>query len=70
MAMWAHCPPPASCLRSWQMVCEGGCVGGPSQHKEEMKFKKDRDKLIAQADDRGVRENLENYDMKSFRMHK
>ncbi|MBQ4282764.1 MAG: 4Fe-4S dicluster domain-containing protein [Lachnospira sp.] len=52
------------------MMCEGGCVGGPSQHKEEMKFKKDRDKLIGEADARGVRENLENYDMKSFRMHK
>lgn len=52
------------------MMCEGGCVGGPSQHKAELQFKKDRDKLIAEADERGVRENLSNYDMKSFKMHR
>lgn len=52
------------------MMCEGGCVGGPSQHKKEVQFKKDRDKLISEADTRGVRQNLENYDMKSFNMHK
>jgi ferredoxin hydrogenase large subunit len=52
------------------MMCVGGCVGGPSQHRTEMQFKKDREKLLAEADDRGVHENLDNYDMESFRMHK
>lgn len=52
------------------MMCEGGCVGGPSQHRPENMFKKDRDKLIGEADERGVHDNLNNYDMKSFSMHK
>lgn len=52
------------------MMCEGGCVGGPSRHKSEQQFKKDRDKLIAEADDRGVHTNLEGYDMTSFKMHR
>lgn len=52
------------------MMCEGGCVGGPSQHRTEMQFKKDRDKLIGEADGRGVHENLSEYDMDAFRMHR
>ena len=51
-------------------MCEGGCVGGPSQHRSEMQFKKDRDTLIAEADDRGVHENLESVDMEAFAMHR
>ena len=35
-----------------------------------MDWKKDRDNLIAKADDRGVWENLKNYDMDSFSMHR
>lgn len=52
------------------MMCQGGCVGGPSNLKQEMTFKKDRDTLIAKSDDRGVMENLKNYDMESFSMHR
>ena len=52
------------------MVCEGGCVGGPSAFQEQMKAKRSRDKLIADADDRGVLENLKNYDLESFSMHR
>ena len=52
------------------MICEGGCVGGPSHHKDAMTAKKDRDKLISEADNRGVHENLEYYDMASFSMHR
>ena len=52
------------------MACEGGCVGGPSNLKQEMTFKKDRDAVIAKADGRGVWENLKNYDMDSFSMHR
>lgn len=52
------------------MMCDGGCVGGPSRHRSEVQFRRDRDKLIAEADARGVRENLQEYDMESFRMHR
>ena len=37
---------------------------------EGMQFKKDRDTLIAEADDRGVHENLESVDMEAFAMHR
>ena len=52
------------------MACVGGCVGGPSKHKTEMEAKRSRDKLIAEADSREVHENLKNYDMASFSMHR
>lgn len=52
------------------MACEGGCVGGPSAYCDQMKAKKNRDALIAQADDRGIHDNLKNYDMDSFSMHR
>ena len=52
------------------MICEGGCVGGPSHHKSAQAAKKDRDKLIGEADKRGVHENLSNYDLDSFSMHR
>ena len=52
------------------MVCEGGCVGGPSSFKDQKKAKRSRDKLIASADGRGVLENLKNYDLTTFFMHR
>ncbi len=54
------------------MSCIGGCVGGPSSHKKENLAKKDRDKLIQEADDRNVKEALEmeKIDLKSFSMHR
>ena len=52
------------------MMCQGGCVGGPSNLKPETAMKKDRDALISQADERGVHENLEKYDMDAFSMHR
>lgn len=52
------------------MACEGGCVGGPSKHKSENEAKKSRDKLISEADARQVHENLKNYDMEAFSMHR
>lgn len=51
------------------MMCEGGCVGGPSRHREEIKFRKDRDKLISEADTRGVRENIKDCNLGDFGMH-
>ena len=52
------------------MVCEGGCVGGPSSYEEQLKARKARDKLIDKADSRLISENLKNYDMDSFSMHR
>lgn len=55
------------------MACEGGCVGGPSHHrsnKNEALAAKDRDKLLSEADSRGVYENLKNYETDGFSMHK
>ena len=55
------------------MVCEGGCVGGPSRHrsgKNPVLAAKDRDKLLAEADDRNVSDNLSKYDLTAFSMHK
>lgn len=52
------------------MICQGGCVGGPSKHKTEIEAKKARDVLIGQADKRGVHENLEKYPMDQFSMHR
>ena len=52
------------------MACEGGCVGGPSSYKDQMLAKKSRDMLIKEADDRGIYENLSNYDEESFSMHR
>lgn len=52
------------------MVCAGGCVGGPSRHSDANKAKKARDTLIGSADNRNVHDNLKNYNMDSFSMHK
>lgn len=52
------------------MACVGGCVGGPSAYRDQLEAKKDRDTLIAAADDRKIVANLENYDMNSFSMHR
>ena len=51
------------------MICEGGCVGGPSKHKGEAESKRSRDALIAEADKRGIGENLKDYDWGTFPMH-
>ena len=48
----------------------GGCVGGPSKHKAENEVKRFRDKLIKDADGRKILENLSNYDLDSFSMHR
>ena len=52
------------------MICEGGCVGGPSKHKTEAEAKKARDRLIGEADAREVYENLKKYQMDQFSMHR
>lgn len=52
------------------MICEGGCVGGPSAFNDQFSSKKNRDTLIAEADAREIHENLNNYKMDSFSMHR
>lgn len=51
------------------MVCEGGCVGGPSAFQPQTVCKQERDSLIDAADGRGIHENLSHYAMDSFAMH-
>ena len=51
------------------MICEGGCVGGPSAYRDQNVAKKNRDAMIAEADSRGINKNLSNYAMDSFSMH-
>ena len=52
------------------MICEGGCVGGPSKHKTEMEIKRAREGLLKQADGRKVLENLKAYPMDKFSMYR
>lgn len=51
------------------MICEGGCVGGPSAFRPQASFKKNREAIISEADERGIHENLNHYDMDAFSMH-
>ena len=41
------------------MACEGGCVAGPAGVEVMQKLQKNRSKLMAAADQRGIKENLE-----------
>ncbi len=52
------------------MICEGGCVGGPSKHKAEREILKARTNLINKADSRKILANLENYPMDKFSMYR
>lgn len=52
------------------MVCPGGCVGGPSKHRHITEINKARENLLSKADDRKVLENLKNYPMDKFSMHR
>ena len=52
------------------MACEGGCVGGPSSYNDMVTTKKFRDELLSRADDRKIRDNIANYHMETFDMHR
>lgn len=41
------------------MACEGGCIAGPGGVEPVQKLMKNRQKLLAAADKRGIKENLE-----------
>ena len=49
---------------------EGGCVGGPSSYNDMVTTKKFRDDLLSRADDRKIRDNIANYHMETFEMHR
>ncbi len=50
------------------MICEGGCVGGPSAYSKETAAKKSRDELIAKADGRNIADNLKSSGADSIEM--
>ena len=52
------------------MMCDGGCVGGPSNLKAEAAFKKDREAQINATPARKISDTLKEYDMNSFSMHR
>ena len=52
------------------MSCVGGCVSGPGNIKEEREFKRERDKQIQEADDRGVLDTVSMYSEYPFSMHR
>lgn len=52
------------------MICDGGCVGGPSAFDNPTKSKETRDGMLSKPDNRGIHENLTNYDMNAFSMHR
>ena len=52
------------------MACEGGCMGGPSKHREESEIRRARQALLGKADQRKVLENLARYPMDRFSMHR
>lgn len=52
------------------MCCEGGCVSGPGNIQEERNFKRERDKQIGGADDRGILDTLQEYSQYEFSMHR
>ena len=52
------------------MMCPGGCVGGPSKHQAENIVLRSRAQLLAKADGRKILDNLKNYPMDKFSMHR
>ncbi len=52
------------------MACMGGCVNGPGTAIDEIEARKDRMTLLAQADSRKIKENLENYKEYEFSLHR
>lgn len=53
------------------MVCEGGCVNGPGSTRTEQEAKKDREKLLAQSDERKILPTIHPYyEEYKFSMHR
>ncbi|MCD7825962.1 MAG: 4Fe-4S dicluster domain-containing protein [Clostridiaceae bacterium] len=52
------------------MSCEGGCVAGPGNILEEREYKRERDKQLANADDRTIQDTIEQFKEYEFSMHR
>lgn len=52
------------------MACVGGCVAGPGNVQLPMAFKRERDKQIGRADDRSIKDTVEEYGKYKFSMHR
>ena len=52
------------------MACEGGCVNGPAMLNKERTFMKDRNSQIAQADEREILTNVNQYSEYHVHMHR
>lgn len=52
------------------MICDGGCVGGPSKHYTEAEIRNARKELLDKADNRKVLENISKYPMDKFSMER
>ena len=52
------------------MACEGGCVNGPAMLNKERTFMKDRNSQIAQADEREILTNVDQYSKYHVHMHR
>ena len=52
------------------MICDSGCVGGPSKHRTEREIMKARASLLSKADGRKILDNLKEYPMEKFSMRK
>ena len=52
------------------MACEGGCVNGPAMLNKERTFMKDRNSQIAQADEREILTNVDQYSEYHVHMHR
>lgn len=50
------------------MACVGGCVNGPAMINKDRTYMKDRNNQIDQADDRGILENVGQYDEYGIKM--
>lgn len=52
------------------MACEGGCIAGPAHLVETRVAIQNRNKLIPNADDRGILENVEQHDFSKIDMNR
>jgi len=50
------------------MACVGGCVNGPAMINKDRTFMKDRNNQISKADNRGIIENVKQYDELGIKM--
>ena len=52
------------------MMCEGGCIEGPSKNHTDINIRKSREALLEKADARKVYDNIKKYPLDSFSMNR